>query len=95
VWFKKKTLKPSFTVGDYSLNMMLVETPALLEFSAAEYQTMGRQFVGERIYHAPDIEFIGKRWKLNLGAVNGKLYKIAPFLELRNKNDANEAALVR
>jgi hypothetical protein len=54
MWFKKKTSKPSFTVGDYSLNMTLVETPALQEFSAAEYQTMGRQFVGEKIYHAPD-----------------------------------------
>jgi hypothetical protein len=48
---------------------------------------LGKKSITRRI-----IEFIDKRWKLNLGAVNAKLYKIAPFLELRNKNDANDAA---
>lgn len=92
MWFKKKSKKPSFPIGAYSLNMILIEGPPLREFSAAEYEIMGRQFVGEKIYHAPEVEFIGSPWNLTLGAVQGKLYKIAPFLKLRNKNEANEAA---
>ena len=93
MWFTKKhEPKPSFLVGGYSLNMMLKDGPALMELSAAEYRGMGRQFVGERIFHAPDVEFVGRRWKLDLGTVNDKLYKIAAYLELTNKIQANEAA---
>jgi len=64
----------------------------LHEFSSSEYEDMGRQFVGEKIYHAPKIEFVGRPWNLTLGAVQGKLYKIAPFLELKDKTEASEAA---
>ena len=93
MWFKKKPEpRPSFPIGGYSLNMTLREGAPLRELSPAEYEVMGRQFVGETIYHAPAVEFVGKQWKLTLGAVRGRLYKIAPFLELRNKNEANEAA---
>jgi hypothetical protein len=83
MWFKKKPEpKPSFPVGGYALNMMLKEGPPLREVSPAEYEVMPRQFVGERIYHAPPIQFIGKPWNLTLGAVQGRLYKIAPSCEL-------------
>ena len=93
MWFKKKP-KPrhSFPIGAYTLDMMLREEPPLREFSPDEYEVMGKQFVGERIFHAPEVEFVGRPWNLTLGAVQGKLYKIAPFLELRNKDEANEAA---
>ncbi len=94
MWLKKKPEpRPSFPVGGYSLNMTLRGGPPLRELSPAEYEVMGRQFVGETIYHAPEVELAGKRWNLTLGAVRGRLYKIAPFLELRNNNEANEAAL--
>jgi hypothetical protein len=92
VWFKKKPEpRPAFPIGAYALNMTLREGPPLRELLPAEYEVMGRQFVGEKIYHAPEVEFVGKRWNLTLGAVRGRLYKIAPFLELKNKNEANEA----
>ena len=93
MWFKKKNLKPSFPIGDYALNMRLVESRSLREFSEAEYEVTPRQFAGEGIYHAPDVDFIGRRWKINLGAVQGSVYKIAPFLECRSQNEAKEAAI--
>ena len=93
MWFKKTPdPKPSFPIGSYTLNMMLAEGPPFREFSPGEYEVMGRQFVGENIYHAPDVEFVGKPWNLTLGIVQGRLYKIAPFLELGDKTEANEVA---
>jgi hypothetical protein len=95
MWFKKKPgLKPSFSIGTYALDMALIEEPPLREFSAAEYEVMARRFEGERIYHAPEVEFIGRPWNLNLGVVQGKLWKIALFLEMGDGNEANVAALV-
>ena len=93
MWFKKK-LKPraSFPIGGYALDMMLSEMSQLHEFSPSEYEVMGSQFVGEKIYHAPKVEFVGRPWNLTLGAVQGKLYKIAPFLELKDKTEASDAA---
>jgi hypothetical protein len=35
------------------------------------------QFVGERILHAPDVEFMGTKWTTILGTVHGSIYKIA------------------
>lgn len=93
MWFKKNPEpRPSFPIGGYTLNMMLREGPPLRELSPAEYEVMGRRFVAERIYHAPEVEFVGRPWNLTLGAVQGRLYTIAPFLELRDKTEANEAA---
>ncbi len=92
MWFKKTKPRPSFPIGAYTLDMMLREGPPLREFSPAEYEVMGRQFVGEKIFHASEVEFLGRRWSLTLGSVQGKLYKIAPFLELRHKTESNEAA---
>lgn len=93
MWFKKKPeLKPSFPIGGYTLNMILKDGHLLREFSPAEYKVMGKQFVGEKIYHAPEVEFVSRLWNLDLGVVQGRLYKIVPFLELRNKTEANEVA---
>jgi len=94
VWFKKKPeLKPSFPIGGYALNMMLREELLLQELSSAEYDLMSSQFVGEKIYHACPVELLGRTWNLTLGAVNGTVYKIALFLELWDKTEANEAAI--
>jgi hypothetical protein len=54
---------------------------------------MGRQFEGEINYNAPVLVFLGRPWKLMLGTVNGKVYKIAPYLELDNKQEANPIAM--
>jgi hypothetical protein len=93
--FKKPERKPCFPIGRYVLNMMLPDGPPLREFSAADYQAFGAiEFVGQKIYYAPDIEFLGRWWKVNLGVVQGRLFKIALYLELDlwNKTQANEAA---
>ena len=84
MWFTKKPEpRTSFPVGGYTLDMMLREAPPLCELSPEEYAAMGRRFVGERIYHAPEVTFVGREWSLTLGAVRGRLYKIAPYVELR------------
>jgi len=94
VWFRKKPeLKPSFPIEGYALNMMLREALPLQELSSAEYDVMSRQFVGEKIYHACPVEFLGRTWDLTLGAVSGTVYKIALFLEVWNKTEADEAAV--
>jgi len=91
--FTTQERKPSFPIGGYTLNMTLPDAPPLREFSPAEYQALGTiEFVGGKIYHAPNVEFVGRRWKVNLGSVHGKLYKIALFLQLAHKPQASEAA---
>jgi hypothetical protein len=62
------------------------------EFSPSEYAEAGSLFIGERRYHAQDIAVEGRYWSVVIGAVHGKIYKIAAFLELSNKRDANETA---
>ena len=37
--------------------------------------------------------FLGRSWQLQLGTVHGKIYKIAPYLLLKDKQDANAAAM--
>jgi hypothetical protein len=81
----------SFPIGNYRLNV-IADVTNLTEFSALEYTVMGRQFEGEKNYNAPPIKFLNREWKLQLGTVNGKIYKIAPFLEFENRKDADVAA---
>jgi len=63
----------------------------LAEFSAFEYAVMGRHFEGEKNYNTPPVNFLDREWKLQLGTVNGKIYKIAPFLEFEDRKDADVA----
>ena len=53
---------------------------------------MGREFEGEKNYYGPPVEFQGRQWDLMLGTVNGRIYKVAPFLEARSKQEANPIA---
>ena len=83
----------SFPIGKYKLDASVDGLAGLVEFSRTEYATMGRQFEGERNYNAPPVTFLGRRWKLMLGTVQGKIYKIAPYLELQTKQEANPIAM--
>ncbi len=83
----------SFPIGRYTLNSSISGLAGLVEFSATEYTTMGRQFKGEANYNVPSVTFLGRPWKLILGTVDSKIYKIAPYLELKNKEDANPIAI--
>jgi hypothetical protein len=50
-------------------------------------------FEGETDYDMPPVIFLGRSWQLQLGTVHGKIYKIAPFLLLKDKQDADAAAM--
>jgi hypothetical protein len=83
----------SFAVGMYRLDIPIRDHEGLVEFSPQEYETMGRQFDGEKNYNAPDVLFLGRSWNLMLQTVNGKISKIAPYLVLTSKPEANSVAL--
>jgi len=90
---KKQELRPSFAVGGYSLNMKLTPSPSLREFSREEYEALAPiEFVGQKIYHGPPVEFLGRPWDLALGAVKGKLFKIALTVMFEKKDEANQVA---
>jgi|ERR1035438_1344218 hypothetical protein len=54
---------------------------------------MGRQFEAETDYNAPPVTFLGRQWNLMLGTVHSKIYKIAPYLEVKTKPEANPIAM--
>lgn len=84
--------RQSFQVGQYKLDATVEGVNGLTEFSASEYAAMGRQFEGEKNFNAPPVTFLGRQWKLQLGTVHGKIYKIAPYLLVRDKKEANSVA---
>jgi len=92
--FKSKT-PPSanFPIGPYRLDMQIVGLSGLREFTKIEYRGVTRQFKGERIYFAPDAEYLGYHWKMMLNVVNGMVYKITAYIETEDKNLANSAAM--
>jgi len=83
----------SFPIGEYRLDASIDGLIGLVEFSPAEYAMMGRQFEGETNYNAPPVTFLGRPWKVMLGTVHGRIYKIAPYLEPATKQEANPIAL--
>jgi hypothetical protein len=92
--FKKGETNTSFAVGVYSLNMTLTDGLPLREYSPTDYQALGAiEFVGQKIYHAPTVLFVGRPWNLSLGTVQGRLFKIALDRQLKDKNDANQTAI--
>jgi len=84
---------PSLAVGQYRLDTSIEGVTGLTEFSAAEYAIVEREFKGEKDYNAPPVMFLGREWKLQVGTVHGKTYKIAPYLLLGDKAEANAAAM--
>ncbi len=83
----------SFSIDKYQLDAPLEEVSGLSEFSNSEYEAMRRKFEGEKNYNAPPVIFLGRPWKLILGTVLGKIYKIAIYLELGMKDEANSIAM--
>src|SRR5262249_10296517 len=65
----------------------------LVEFSPSEYSTMGSFFQGEQNFNAPPVNFLGRQWKVMLQTVNGQICKIAPYLLLTDKQEANVIAM--
>ena len=102
-FFKEKGMKwpfkskappsTSFPIGPYRLDMQIAGLSGLREFTKIEYRAVTRQFKGERIYYAPDVEYLGYHWKVMLNAVNGMVYKITAYIETKDKDLANVAAM--
>jgi hypothetical protein len=78
-----------FPIGPYKLDASTDGLTGLIEFSKAQYVLMGRIFEGERNYSGPPVEFLGCSWKLMLGTVYGRIYKIALYLEELNRQEAS------
>jgi len=94
-WGIKAKTPPSanFPIGPYRLDMQMVGLIGLREFTKIEYRGVTRQFKGERIYYAPEVEYLGYHWKVMLNAVNGMVYKITAYIETKDKDLANVAAM--
>jgi hypothetical protein len=89
----KRPTHTSFAVGPYRLDAPIGDLTGLVEFSAEEYAAMGRQFKGERSYNTSSVQFAGRPWHVMLQAVNGRISKIAPYIELVSKEEANRIAM--
>jgi tetratricopeptide (TPR) repeat protein len=87
--FSAPTASAIFPVGIYRLDASIEGLMGLVEFSPEEYEIMGRQFESEKNYNAPPVRFLALTWNLKIGTAQGKIYKIAPYLVLANKADAN------
>jgi hypothetical protein len=76
----------SLPIDKYKLDMSIQQLSGLTEFSDTEYALLGRNFDGERSFHAPGIKFIYRQWKVDLGTVKGMVYKIALYFESDNRD---------
>ena len=80
----------SFALGDYSLDMPPTSVGDLTELTDQEYQYFPRQLRGEAIYHAAPTNFLGHRWDMMIGIVDGEPYKLGASLELEDQRQAVE-----
>jgi hypothetical protein len=87
------TKPSSFPVGPYKLDMPIKGIKGLKEISTSEYDIFQRKFEDEKIYKAPNINFLGLSWDMMLGVVKGGIYKISPGYTTKDKNQADEAAM--
>ena len=83
----------SFPIGSYSLGGSIQEIRGLIEFSPQEYALIPKEFEGGANYNVPPVTFLGRPWRMSLGTVNGRIYKIAPYLKLKSKLEANKVAM--
>jgi hypothetical protein len=79
------------SVGPYSLDLGIDGLQGLCEFSDAEYLAIPKFFAEEKIYTAPDIDFVGFRWSRAIAAPNGRIYKISPQLLTNDSDEATRA----
>jgi hypothetical protein len=94
-WGKKagETNCALFAIGPYRLGIHSQDFEGLREFSQSEYLIIERQFEGEKNYNAPATDFLGFRWQIMLGTVQGEIYKIVSYLDLSSKQEANRIAM--
>src|ERR1700730_15669104 len=62
--------------GPYVLDASIGVVRVLTELSTAEYSATPKTFSDEQIFNAPDLDFLGHKWKMTIGARGGHIYKI-------------------
>jgi hypothetical protein len=79
------------SIGPYALDMGINHLDGLSELSYLEYLAIPKVFVDEKIYTAPDIDFLGFTWNLALAVKDGRIYKISPQVLTTNPDEATGA----
>ena len=69
-------LSPDLSIGGYTLNSSIRESPEMKELSDEEYKVLGKKFKKEAIYRVPHITFLKHKWDMLIGTVAGKIYKL-------------------
>lgn len=64
-------------IGPYSLGQDIAGLAGLTEVSRLEYAVLPKTFAREKIFRAPDVNFLGYPWNLVLGTVDGCIYKLS------------------
>jgi hypothetical protein len=72
-----------FLLGEYRLDMCLQDIIGLKELTKEEYAVFGRDSLQDVVYHANPTEFVRHRWKIMVGAIEGKLYELGAILEMK------------
>jgi hypothetical protein len=78
-------------IGDYSLGQQVTGDRNLAEISKVEYLALGRMFLNERIFSAGQVDFLGRRWKLFIGTIAGRVYKLSMQFVSRQRDVAAAA----
>jgi hypothetical protein len=80
------TSSASLPIDKYKLDMSIEGLNGLTEFSETDYLIYGRNFDGEVNYHAPDVMIFNRQWKVDIGTVKGRVYKIAFYFESESRD---------
>ncbi len=78
--FRKRPLpEPCFSVGQYRIDTAIDELEGLTPLLPTELMALNAavHFEGERIWHAPEADFLEMKWDTILGTVRNTIYKIA------------------
>ena len=81
-------LPSSFPIGVYRIDSPTPISHELVELTAEEYKFFARMFKNEKTYKAPPVVFLGRSWNVMLGTVDGRVWKVAAFVELDNMAEA-------
>jgi hypothetical protein len=64
-------------VGPYTLDATIEKLEGLTELSRIQYWALPKTFAGEKIYTAPERDFLDFRWNVYIGVLRGRIYKIS------------------
>lgn len=83
---------PLFNIGPFGVDLPVIAGGKIIEASDDEYVILGRNFVGETIFHAPPVLFLDLEWTMMLATVNGQVYKVDATYTAPDRYTANDIA---